>query len=378
LVRTSPVHAPGSPLADEAGDQFGVYVHVPFCSRRCDYCAFATFTDRHHLAGAYLEAVRDDVLRAVDAGMRIATSVFVGGGTPSQVDPRSLGEVIAAIPKRAGAEVTVECNPDDVTEDLLSALVASGVNRVSLGVQSTSRHVLAMLGRTHDPESVVCAVGLIRDSGLATFNLDLIYGGAGETLADWERTVADVVGLGAPHVSAYALTIEPGTPLAADATRHPDEDDLADKYLAADAAFSAAGLENYEISNWAVPGHECRHNWLYWLQGDYAAFGSAAHGHESGRRWWNVRTPERYIELVRARESVESSSEHLDNTTRAYERADLRLRTRLGLSAQDLTAEDLAELDALLMRTADGRLVLTPAGRLLANVVSMRLRVSPG
>jgi oxygen-independent coproporphyrinogen-3 oxidase len=354
---------------------FGVYVHVPFCARRCDYCAFATWTDRHHLQQAYLDALRADVERAFASGEeRSATTVFVGGGTPSLVDPVALGRVISAIPRVNGAEVTVECNPDDVTPGLLDAYLDAGVNRVSIGVQSMVPHVLGALGRWHDPVNVERAVDVVRASGLPTWNTDLIYGGAGESLADWRHTVARVVDLGPPHVSAYALTVEAGTPLASRPDRHPDDDDLADKYELVDDALAASGRANYEVSNWAVPGHESRHNRLYWLQADYLGFGSAAHSHRRGRRWWNVRTPERYVAAVAARESTEAAGETLDDETRRAERLQLALRMREGIPADHLDLDGLVDGDDPLVVVADGRATLTRRGRLMANAVSLRLR----
>jgi putative oxygen-independent coproporphyrinogen III oxidase len=258
---------------------FGVYLHVPFCASRCDYCAFATWTDRHHLTDRYMAALRTEAREAVSAGMAPVTSVFVGGGTPSLVPPEALTAVIAELPLTAGAEVSVECNPDTITADLLATYRAGGVTRISLGVQSMVPHVLTALGRTHDRENVHRAVDLVKAAGFESFSLDLIYGGVGETVEDWRRTIADVIALDPPHISAYALTVEPGTPLAADATRHPDDDDQADKYPIADELLGAAGLDWYEISNWARPGHECRHNRLYWRQGDYLGLGCAAHSH---------------------------------------------------------------------------------------------------
>ncbi|MEY4339461.1 MAG: putative oxygen-independent coproporphyrinogen oxidase, partial [Actinomycetota bacterium] len=274
---------------------FGVYVHIPFCSSRCDYCAFATWTDRHHLQQQYLDALRRDIERSE---LPPVTSVFVGGGTPTLVDPHGLARVLRSIPTTAGAEVTVECNPDDVTPELMEAYASAGVNRVSIGVQSMVPSVLASLGRHHQPENVVHAVESVRSAGINTFNLDLIYGAAGETLDEWRTTLQRALELEPPHVSAYALTVEAGTPLFDEPSRHPDDDDLADKYELADDLLVAAGRQNYEVSNWATPGHECRHNVLYWEQGDYLGFGSAAHSHAAGRRWWNLRTPERYIAAV--------------------------------------------------------------------------------
>ena len=280
--------------------------------------------------------------------------------------------VLDAIPRRGDAEVTVECNPDTVTPELFAAYRAAGVTRVSLGVQSMVPHVLSSLGRTHDPRNVRRSVELAREAGFNTFNLDLIYGGAGESVDDWRRTLEEAVALEPPHVSAYALTVEPGTALADDVARHPDDDDQADKYLLATEMFAAAGLGWYEISNWARPGHECRHNLLYWRQGDYIGVGCAAHSHRGGRRWWNVRTPERYIDAVNAGGSTEAGSEHLDDGGRVLEGLQLALRTSDGVPAEALPADD--DLDGLLMADASGRVRLTLRGRLLANEVALRLR----
>ena len=349
---------------------FGVYVHIPFCARRCDYCAFATWTDRHHLQDSYLAAVRREIGEAVSAGMPPATSVFVGGGTPSMVSAPALVDVLAAIPRVEAAEMTIECNPDTITADLLATYRDGGVNRLSFGVQSMVPHVLASLGRSHDPDNVRMSVELARAAGFESFNLDVIYGAAGESLGDWETTVRAISELDPPHVSAYGLTVEAGTPLWDDPDRHPDDDDQADKYEVADDVLSVAGLDNYEISNWARPGHECRHNQLYWSQGDYLGFGCAAHSHRAGRRWWNVRTPDRYIAAVESAEPTEAAGESLDIETRRVEGLQLSLRTRDGVPADALDAEELPGL----VEPRDDRLVLTRAGRLLANEVSLRLR----
>jgi oxygen-independent coproporphyrinogen-3 oxidase len=384
---------------------------VPFCAARCDYCAFATWTDRHHLQRAYLDACRTDITRAVAAGMPAATSIFVGGGTPSLVDPGLLVDVLDGVPQAPGCEITIEANPDTVTAELLAAYVSGGVNRISLGVQSMADHVLAALGRTHDPAAVRRSVQLVREAGILTFNVDLIYGGAGETVADWRRTLDGALALDPPHVSAYALTVEPGTPLADDPTRHPDDDDQADKYLAAADTLERAGLAWYEISNWARPGHECRHNRLYWSMGEYQAFGCAGHSHRDGRRFWNVRTPERYIEAITAGRSPVAAGERLGTEERRLESLQLAVRTREGVPARALPVEELGDLVEIVVpgtragigtgaaaagaRASAGadagegvaaggdaagdedggrRAVLTVRGRLLANEVALRLR----
>ena len=356
--------------------RFGVYVHIPFCASKCDYCAFATWTDRSHLVNSYVSALRTEIARAVADAMPVADTVFVGGGTPTLIPGSDLATIIGAIPVADDAEITVECNPDDVTVELLRTYRSAGVNRVSLGVQSMSPHVLSALGRTHDVRNVDLAVSAIREAGIPTFNLDLIYGAAAESVDDWRDTVTSALALEPPHVSAYGLTVEAGTPLAAQPDRHPDDDDQADKYELVDDLLSAAGLDNYEVSNWARPGHESRHNRLYWNQDDYRGFGCAAHSHRAGRRWWNVRTPERYIEAIARGDTAEASSETLDADTRRFERLELALRTRDGVPVDAFDADTLELLEGMVIPhpRQPGRVVLTRSGRLVANDIATRLR----
>ncbi|MGH9127151.1 MAG: radical SAM family heme chaperone HemW [Acidimicrobiales bacterium] len=348
--------------------EFGVYVHIPFCQHRCDYCDFATWTDREGLMADYAAACRREV---VEADLPLATSVFFGGGTPSLLPAPLLVSILEVIPRQDGAEVTVECNPETVTRPLLATYRETGVNRLSFGVQSMQPAVLAALGRRHDPATVDRAVDWARDAGFGSLNLDLIYGATGESAADWVATLQAALALGPEHLSAYALTVEPGTPLARDPARWPDDDDQADKYLVADDLLAAAGLSWYEISNWAKPGFECRHNRLYWDQGDYRGIGCAAHSHRRGRRWWNVRTPERYLELIGSGRSPGAGEEILDADGRAREALQLSLRTRKGVPASALPLADPA-LDGL-VTWRGGRVVLSPTGRLLANEVAARL-----
>jgi oxygen-independent coproporphyrinogen-3 oxidase len=358
---------------------FGVYVHVPFCASRCDYCDFATWTDRAHLVDDYVDACVADVAQRVAAGsLPPATSVFFGGGTPSLLDAPQLIRILDVVPRVEGAEVSVECNPDSVDEAKLGAYRAAGVDRLSFGVQSMAPHVLASLGRTHDPANVRRAVTAARTVGFERLNLDLIYGAPGESLDDWRATLDEAIDLAPGHVSAYALTVEPATPLGravADGTRTPpDDDDQADKYAIADERLRAAGLDWYEVSNWARPGDPCRHNLLYWRQDDYVGIGCAAHGHTDGRRWWNVRTPERYVERVAAGRSPEAGAEALDPERRAEEAFLLALRTREGAACAAAAAAEVDELQELgLVERRTDRVVLTRAGRLMANEVTVRL-----
>jgi putative oxygen-independent coproporphyrinogen III oxidase len=364
----------------------GVYVHIPFCAARCDYCDFATWTDRAHLVDAYVDACVRDVRRRAFTPV---DTVFFGGGTPSLLEAGALTRILAAIPRRADAEVTVECNPDSVDLHKFQAYVDAGVNRVSFGVQSMRSHVLAALGRTHDPDNVARAVEAARAAGIERYNLDLIYGTPGETLSDWVTTLDAALALAPGHVSAYALTVEPATPLgqavAAGARPAPDDDDQAAKYELADDRLAAAGLAWYEVSNWAREGEECRHNLLYWEGGEYTAIGCAAHGAaptpDGGiRRWWNVRTPERYVEAVASGRSPEAGDEILTAEARVAEAAVLALRTahgiKLPLPAADpsrvVSCLDDLEDAGLLDRRGD-RVVLTRRGRLLGNEVATRL-----
>jgi oxygen-independent coproporphyrinogen-3 oxidase len=358
------------------GPAFGIYVHVPFCRLRCDYCAFATYTDRDHLMGAYVAACITELERArCEEGLPAATSVYFGGGTPSRLPAEALVEILEAVDRDSEAEVTVECNPEDVSPARLDAYRAGGVTRLSLGVQSTVSSVLDRLGR-HGSERALEAAGAVDDAGFDSWSVDLMIGGPGESDRDWERSLSDVLGLASPppHLSAYTLTAEPGTPLAADPDRRPDDDVQADRYERTDAILAAAGYQWEEISNWARPGHECRHNQLYWDQGDYRGIGSAAHSHRAGRRWWNVRTPERYVAAIGAGRTATSGEEVLSDERRRFEALALRLRTRSGVDADALP--DDPDLAALVERT-DGRAVLTVRGRLLANQVTARLSPEP-
>jgi oxygen-independent coproporphyrinogen-3 oxidase len=357
---------------------FGVYVHIPFCRERCDYCAFATYTDRDHLMESYAAACIAELGRAgSEEGMPEATSVFFGGGTPSRIPADLLAGILDAVPRRPGAEVTVECNPEDIDQTRLAVYRSAGVTRISLGVQSTVPHVLVGLGRRHGSAQATEAAGVVAAAGFASWNMDLIIGGAGERDADWVRSLEDVLGLASPppHLSAYALTVEPGTPLAAATDRHPDEDGQADRYEQADRILTERGYRWEEISNWAVPGHACRHNGLYWDQGDYRGIGSSAHSHRRGRRWWNIRTPDRYVAAIQSGAPVTAGDEVLTAEQRRFEALALALRTPAGVPL-DCLPED-PDLEGLVDRTR-GRAVLTVRGRLLANAVTARLVTGDG
>jgi oxygen-independent coproporphyrinogen-3 oxidase len=373
---------------------FGLYVHVPFCASRCGYCDFNTYT-APELGGAagvdratFARWLADEVsfARTVLGDRDVAVStVFIGGGTPTLLAPQALGAVLERIRAEFGlataAEVTVEANPDSVEERSLAALLEVGITRISFGMQSAVPHVLETLDRTHTPGGALRAVQRARRAGFERISLDLIYGTPGESLADWGATVDAAMASLVGHVSAYALIVEQGTRLAA-AVRQgtiaaPDDDLMADMYDLADERFSAAGLPWYELSNWAAPGHECRHNLGYWHGDDWWGVGPGAHSHVAGTRWWNVKHPAAYVQRLAAGESPAVGREVLDRETRAFEAVLLQVRLAEGLPLGLLARDGLGEVatvvgDGLAVVRGD-RLVLTRAGRLMADAVVRRL-----
>ena len=385
--------------ADGAADRnFGLYVHIPFCSVRCGYCDFNTYTATELGGGAsqaaYGATAAQEVVFAAEAlrrsGMpeRPMGTVFFGGGTPTLLPAEDLAMILrTAVDQwglKPGAEVTTEANPDSVTPQSLQLLADAGFTRVSFGMQSAVPHVLAVLDRTHTPSRVPQAVKWARDAGLHV-SVDLIYGTPGESMADWKVSLEEALSYEPDHISAYALIIEEGTKLAARMRRGEvppiDDDDHADKYVLADEMMSAAGLSWYEVSNWArTPADECRHNLAYWRSDDWWGIGPGAHSHAGGVRWWNAKHPTAYAQRIAAGESPAVGRETLDADTRYVE--DVMLRTRLAegldlarlrepgrLAVAGLMADGLVDPRAALT----GKVLLTGTGRLLADAVVRRL-----
>ena len=275
---------------------FEVYIHVPFCLRRCGYCDFNTYTATDLGAGASRGNYANMVIREMkltkqwqlDHGIAEppVSTVFFGGGTPTILAARDLVAMLDAIRKTWGiasnAEITTEANPDTVNEYYINELAAGGFTRVSFGMQSAVPHVLKTLDRTHTPANVAAGVNAANKAGLRS-SVDLIYGAPGESLDDWRTSVTTAIDLGVNHISAYALTVEPttkmGRQIAAGTLPKPNDDDEAAKYEIADDLFAAAGLEWYEVSNWARPGYESQHNLGYWRNVDWAGVGPGAHSH---------------------------------------------------------------------------------------------------
>ncbi|MGA3527431.1 radical SAM family heme chaperone HemW [Melissospora conviva] len=372
---------------------FGVYVHVPFCASRCGYCDFNTYTAAELGGGVTRESYADSVLAEVALAGRVLAgnppprvdTVFVGGGTPTLLPTDDLARILDGIDRLWGladdVEVTTEANPESVTPASLKALRAAGYTRISLGMQSAAAGVLAVLDRRHSAGRAVAAAGEARDAGFDHVNLDLIYGTPGETAEDFAASLEQVVAAGVDHVSAYALIVEEGTRLAARMRRgelpYPSDDVAADRYLAAEAALSAAGFSWYEVSNWArTPAARCRHNLLYWAGGDWWGFGPGAHSHVGGVRWWNVKHPSAYAQRLAQGHSPGQGRELLTAAETHMEDVMLRLRLAEGLPLAVLDPAGAAgarrALEQGLLDEAGyraGRAVLTLRGRLLADAV---------
>ncbi|NYD59504.1 oxygen-independent coproporphyrinogen-3 oxidase [Nocardioides marinisabuli] len=389
---------PDAALAELGERPFGLYVHVPFCTVRCGYCDFNTYTaEELGPAGGAPGASRATYAQAAVAEVRRAravlserdlpvSTIFFGGGTPTLLSPDDLGSVVAAAAEEFGlapdVEITTESNPDSVDAESLQRLREVGINRVSFGMQSQVRHVLEVLDRTHDPRRVPAVVGWAREAGFEQVSLDLIYGTPGESQDDWATSVDAAVACAPDHVSAYSLIVEDGTALARRVRRGelpmPDEDDLADKYALADERLVAAGLGWYEVSNWSSGAEtRCRHNLLYWTGGDWWGVGPGAHSHVGGVRWWNVKHPAAYADRIGADRSPAQAREVLGAEDRRVERVLLELRLREGLDAGVLDAHGRAAVPGLVARgllvERDGRVALTERARLLADGVVREL-----
>ncbi len=371
---------------------FGVYVHVPFCLTRCGYCDFNTYTATELGPGASRDSYAGLAIAEIRLARRVlgpaagpASTVFFGGGTPTLLPPGQLGAILSAVDGEfglaPGAEVTAEANPETVDEQSLAQLRANGFTRLSLGMQSAVPQVLATLDRVHQPGRPQRCVGWARSAGFEQVSLDLIYGTPGETDRDWEHSLASALAAAPDHISAYSLIVEDGTRMARRIGRGelavPDDDVLADRYTAADDMLGAAGLSWYEISNWAASeGARCRHNLLYWTGADWWGIGPGAHSHVGGVRWWNVKHPAAYAARLASGASPGQAREILTGEERRTERIMLLARLATGCPVDELSpagraAAATAVTDGLAEPAAHaaGRLVLTPAGRLLADAV---------
>jgi putative oxygen-independent coproporphyrinogen III oxidase len=368
---------------------FGIYVHVPFCTTRCGYCDFTTYTAQELGPGVSQAAYADTAMLELrlarhvlgDRVPRVET-VFFGGGTPTLLPAGHLGSVLREIDElfalAPGAEVTTEANPESVTPAYLERLQEAGFTRISFGMQSAAPHVLRLLDRQHTPGRAVEVVGEARRAGFTHVNLDLIYGSPGESEADWQSSLDTAIAAGPDHVSAYALVVEEGTALSRKVRRgevaEPDDDVLADRYVQADETLSRSGYGWYEVSNWARgTAARSRHNRLYWTGGDWWGVGPGAHSHVGGVRWWNVKHPAPYAARIAERVSPAYAREVLGPEDRRVERVLLELRLAEGLDTGLLTRTERDRIPGLMARglaeSVEDRLVLTLQGRLLADGV---------
>jgi len=367
------------------GTAFGIYVHVPFCATRCGYCDFNTYTASElgdSTPDRWLAALRTELVSAADqvGGVGVDT-VFIGGGTPSLLGATRLAAVLDAIRDNfalaTAAEITTEANPESTSPEFFARIRAAGYTRLSLGMQSTSTRVLSVLDRTHTPGRAIAAVGEAHAAGFRHVNIDLIYGTPGESDDDLLSSVDAALDAGVDHVSAYALVVEDGTALARRVRRgelaQPDDDVMARRYELIDRRLSAAGLGWYEVSNWSVPGGECRHNLGYWNGGQWWGAGPGAHGFVGDTRWWNTKHPGAYAEQLGRGDGAVGGFERLDGAARHLEEVMLGIRLRSGLAIAALTD---TELDRAVRAVGDGtlvrcgqRLTLSDRGRLLADAV---------
>jgi oxygen-independent coproporphyrinogen-3 oxidase len=375
-------------LFDLVNKPFSLYVHVPYCSKRCGYCDFNTYTPSELDREDQIESWLNSAVKEIELARRVLKeeltidTIFFGGGTPSLLDSNTVDNFIQSVKSnfklKPGLEITIEANPDSITEEKSQRWLNSGINRVSIGMQSSTKEVLKKLDRTHNPDNVSHSVDILKKSGFDNFSLDLIYGTPGESLNDWENSLKDAIALNPPHISAYSLVIEPGTKMGAQLNRgeisQVNDDEAADKYQLADEMLNKNNYSWYEISNWAKKDKECKHNLNYWLGNNWWGIGPGAHSHVNGVRWWNHKLPKVWRELLEKQNSPALAREVLSEGQIRSEQIMLLSRLRTGLGNQELDENRIENLIANQLATLDtNKIVLTLKGRLLADEVFRQL-----
>ena len=367
-------------------DKLGIYIHIPFCRSKCDYCDFYSLAGRDDRMDQYQKALLSHIKETAPLAQDFPVdTIYIGGGTPSYYGAKRLKELLGVIRKlykvEKDAEVTVECNPDSVDVKSLKILRKAGVNRLSMGMQSANACELERIHRIHTPQQVNEAATAARKAGFTNLSLDLIYGLPGQTMDSWKATVEHALSLIPQHLSCYGLKVEEGTPLAARVAQGevlPDDDQQADLYLWTVGRLERAGYPQYEISNFAKPGFASRHNLRYWLTQPYIGFGPGAHSDIGGRRYSFVRDLDAYIQGVLQGGDIIDESEIIPKRERCGEYLMLRLRTVQGINEQEYRSTyfmDFAPLQARLEQfraqgwaeQTDGRWHFTPKGFLLSN-----------
>jgi oxygen-independent coproporphyrinogen-3 oxidase len=375
-------------LVDLINKPFSLYVHVPYCSKRCGYCDFNTYTPSELDREDQIESWLNSAVKEIELARRVLKeeltidTIFFGGGTPSLLDSNTVDNFVKSVKSnfklKPGLEITIEANPDSITEEKSQRWLNSGINRVSIGMQSSTKEVLKKLDRTHNPDNVSNSVNILKKSGLDNFSLDLIYGTPGESLNDWENSLKDAIALNPSHISAYSLVIEPGTKMGAQLSRgeinQVNDDEAADKYQLADELLKKNNYSWYEISNWAKKDKECKHNLNYWLGNNWWGIGPGAHSHVNGVRWWNHKLPKVWRELLEKQNSPAQAREVLSEDQIKSEQIMLLSRLRTGLGNQELDENRIENLIANQLATLDAnKIVLTLKGRLLADEVFRQL-----
>jgi oxygen-independent coproporphyrinogen-3 oxidase len=390
LPEGNPAPADGSlpDLVDLVSKPFSLYVHVPYCLKRCGYCDFNTYTPSELDREDQIESWLNSAIKEVELARRVlkaeltVDSIFFGGGTPSLLDSNTVDNFIQSLKNnfnlKPGIEITIEANPDSINEEKSQRWLNSGINRVSIGMQSSTKEVLKKLDRTHNPDNVSHSVDILKKSGFDNFSLDLIYGTPGESLQDWENSLKDAIALNPPHISAYSLVIEPGTKMGAQLNRgeinQVNDDEAADKYQLADEMLTKNNYSWYEISNWAKNDKECKHNLNYWLGNNWWGIGPGAHSHVNGVRWWNNKLPKVWRELLEKQNSPAFAREVLSKDQIRNEQIMLLSRLRTGLGIVELDKNKIQNLRANELITLDSNnIVLTLKGRLLADEVFRQL-----
>ena len=374
----------------------GIYVHVPFCRSKCQYCDFYSLcTKEDRVIDGYLDAVCDHIKEAGELapGYKVDT-IYFGGGTPSFFGADGMATILTAIRRNfdvdQNAEITFEANPDSVNDKLLSRLRAEGFNRASLGIQCDDDEILRKLGRPHSYANAVSAFHRIRKAGFRNVSVDLMYGLPGQTLRAWQSTLENVLTLNPEHVSCYGLKLEPGTPLydLREVSNLPDDDVQADMYLAAVEILKSHGFRQYEISNFARKGLYSRHNMKYWTGGEYLGFGPSASSDFAGKRFMLVASLPAYIKGIKEKGAIIDEVQEIPMRERAGEYLMMRLRTTNGINAEDYERMFLLPFAPLLevleknrrlgyaVRTEDNRWHLTPKGFLISNTIISDLLIA--
>jgi len=359
----------------------GIYIHIPFCATRCIYCAFYSTTQRN-LRQRYVEAVkREFSLRSHEISEPVKT-IYLGGGTPSQLEPKQTADLILYIINKVGSveELTVECNPDDITPTMVQTLRAAGVNRLSMGAQTFDDDRLRFLRRRHTAQQIAKAVETARDGGIGNISIDLMYGFPGETLDQWRSDIEAALALDVQHISAYCLSIEPGTPLERMGVKPLNEELQRKMYSFLRETLTASGFEHYEISNFARKGYRSRHNANYWNRTSYLGLGAAAHSFSGDKRRWNVADLGRYLQLIEHGETA-YEQETIDPQTAYDETVMLGLRTCDGILVGALAPrfrdyllrQAKPFIDSGDLTLADGRLKLTPQSLFIGDYITREL-----